>query len=80
MGEGVWEPGRTHGAQPEMREVTGESRRAEREKMVGWGGRGGQRDRRQAGAGPGSRGSLSLTGRHGLQELISAERCPEEAL
>ena len=46
---------------PEMREVTGESRRGDREKMVGWGGRGGQKRQKQAGTGPGSKGvSISV--------------------
>ena len=41
-------PGEPMEFSPEMREVTGESRRVEREKVVGWGGRGGQK-RQEAG-------------------------------
>lgn len=54
--------GRTHGAQPEMREVTGESRRAEREKMVGGGGRGGQK-RQKAGRGWAGQQGVSVSDR-----------------
>lgn len=52
-----------------------------REKMVGKAGRGGQeKQKADEELGQGSEGSLSRPGGPGLQEPVSAEQCPNEAL